>query len=72
MNDSSFSRRGAEGSQAITCLEAAEQLGLSVHTIRSWIARRRIAYVRLGRSIRVPRCEVTRLLSENLVPPLGK
>src|SRR5262245_13618341 len=36
-----------------TVAEAADELGLSVHTIRAWIAGRRIAHIRLGRAIRI-------------------
>src|SRR5437870_3680089 len=38
--------------------EAAEELGLSVHTIRAWVADRRIAHLRLGRAIRIPAAEI--------------
>jgi excisionase family DNA binding protein len=51
-----------------TVREAGIALSVSIHTIRSWIARRRIAYVRLGRCIRVPVSEVERLLADGLVP----
>ena len=37
----------------LTIREAAAALGLSNHTLRAWIAQRRLTYVRLGRSIRV-------------------
>jgi excisionase family DNA binding protein len=52
----------------LTVLEAAARLGLSSHTIRAWIAQRRIAHIRLGRAVRVPPSEIDRLLSENTVP----
>ena len=35
-----------------------------MHTIRAWIARRKIACVRLGRAVRVPVAEIDRLLDE--------
>jgi excisionase family DNA binding protein len=47
--------------------EAAEELGLSVHTIRAWIAARRLAHVRLGRAIRVPAAEIRRVLERSAV-----
>ena len=47
---------------------AAEELGVSIHTVRAWIAQRRIGHVRLGRAIRVPRSEVERLLEIGFVP----
>ncbi len=37
----------------LTISEAANALGLSVHTIRAWISQRRLTHVRLGRAIRV-------------------
>jgi excisionase family DNA binding protein len=52
----------------ISVAKAATDLGLSVHTIRAWIARRRIAHVRLGRSIRIPPSEIKRLLKSGLTP----
>ena len=48
--------------------EAARELGLSPHTIRAWIAARKIAALRLGRAVRVPPSEVDRLLREGLIP----
>ena len=51
--------------------KAAAELGLSIHTIRAWVAQRRIAYVRLGRSIRIPASEIRRLLEAGFVPAAG-
>jgi len=51
-----------------TVQEAAEELGLSIHTIRAWIAQRRIAHIRLGRAVRIPPAEIVRLLRENTIP----
>jgi excisionase family DNA binding protein len=48
---------------------AADELGLSPHTLRSWISRRLIGHVRLGRAIRIPAAEIERLLEEGTVPP---
>ena len=46
----------------------ATELDISVHTVRAWIAQRRIAHVRLGRAIRIPASEIERLLEEGYVP----
>jgi excisionase family DNA binding protein len=54
--------------QLRTVEQAAEDLNLSVHTIRAWIARRKIACVRLGRAVRVPVTEIERLLDEGTIP----
>ena len=54
--------------QPRTIDEAAEELNLSPHTIRAWIAQRRLGCVRLGRAVRVPREEIDRLLMSGRVP----
>ena len=54
--------------QLRTVEQAAEDLNLSVHTIRAWIAKRKIACVRLGRAVRVPVAEIDRLLDEGTIP----
>ncbi len=51
-----------------TVSEAAEELGLSVYTVRAWIANRRLAHLRLGRAIRVPAEEVRRIIEESTIP----
>ena len=48
---------------------AAEELGVSVHTVRAWVAQRRIGHIRLGRAIRIPGSEIRRLLDTGFVPP---
>lgn len=53
-----------------TVNEAAEELGLSVHTIRAWIASRRLGHLRLGRAIRIPAAEIRRVLEESTVPAI--
>ena len=51
-----------------TVQEAADELGLSVHTIRAWVADRRIGHLRLGRAIRIPAAEIRRVIEESTVP----
>ena len=51
-----------------TVKQAAEELNVSVFTIRSWISQRRIVHVRLGRAIRVPSAEIQRLIDRGTVP----
>jgi len=53
-----------------TVPEAAAELSLSPGTLRAWISRRRIEFVRLGRSVRVPRAEIQRLLEAGRVPAI--
>jgi excisionase family DNA binding protein len=52
----------------LTVEQAADVLGLKVVTIRSWIGRRTIGHVRLGkRAIRVPESEIQKLLERGFV-----
>lgn len=48
--------------------EAAQELGLKPSTIRAWILRRRITYVKLNRAVRIPRVEVERIIREATIP----
>jgi len=52
----------------LTSQQAADALGLSVHTIRGWTAERRITVVKLGRAVRIPSSEIDRLLNESVIP----
>ena len=51
-----------------TVEQAAEELNISISTIRAWIAQRRIGYVRLGRAVRIPAEEILRVLERGFVP----
>ncbi len=51
-----------------TVAEAADELGLSVYTVRSWIASRRLAHLRLGRAIRIPAAELRCVIEASTVP----
>ena len=59
---------------ALRVKEAARMLGVSNSTMYEMIGKRQIGVMRLGddRSIRIPKTEIERLLSENLVPALGE
>jgi excisionase family DNA binding protein len=59
-------RRPAERPRTVA--EAADELGLSIYTVRSWIASRRLAHLRLGRAIRVPAEELRRVIEASTVP----
>jgi excisionase family DNA binding protein len=48
--------------------QAARALNLSVACIRAWVLQRRIAYLKLGRSIRIPASEIRRLLEDPITP----
>ncbi len=51
-----------------TVSQAAEELGLSVHTVRAWVADRRLAHLRLGRAIRIPAAEIRRVILQSTIP----
>ena len=59
---------------ALRVKEAAKMLGVSNSAMYEMIGKRQIGVLRLGdhRSIRIPKTEIERLLSENLVPALGE
>ena len=49
----------------------AAESGMSVPTIRAWIAKRKIEFHRVGsRAIRIPRSVLTDLLERGRVPPV--
>ena len=54
--------------ELLTLPEAAERLRLKVSTLRDWVLRRRIPYVKVGRLVRVRRSDVEALISKSLVP----
>jgi len=53
---------------ALTVKEVAVIFGVAEGTVRLWIGRRDIAVIRLGRSVRIPKTEINRVMSENTVP----
>jgi excisionase family DNA binding protein len=65
-------RANAQLAHQLTVREAAAALNISVHTVRSWIATRRIGFVRLGRAIRIPITECERIVDEGTVPAAEK
>jgi len=52
--------------------ETAEMLAVKVPTVRVWLSKRRLPFVRCGRSIRVPQDAVVRFIEKNTVPELEK
>ena len=55
-----------------TVEEAATALGLSVSTLRAWVATRRIGFCRLGRAIRIPEAEIERLVERGFIPAVRR
>jgi excisionase family DNA binding protein len=53
----------------LTIEQAARELGLKESTLRDWVLRRKLSFVRLSpRAIRISSKEVARLLREGTVP----
>ena len=52
----------------LTVGEAAEQLGLSPKTIWAWVYSRRLGFVRLGRSVRIPQTVIEEIIESGRVP----
>jgi excisionase family DNA binding protein len=52
----------------LTVGEAAELLGLTQSAIRAWIVKRRISFVKLGRSVRISSCVIEELIERGTVP----
>jgi excisionase family DNA binding protein len=69
---STAARAPAVSERPRTVSEAAEELGLSIHTIRAWVACRRLAHLRLGRAIRIPAAEIRRIIEDSTVPAVQK
>jgi excisionase family DNA binding protein len=51
----------------LTVQEAAEQLGTSVRFVRRLIAERRIAYVRVGRHVRIAEADLASFIAAGRV-----
>jgi excisionase family DNA binding protein len=51
----------------LTAQEAAEQLGTSVRFVRRLIAERRIAYVRVGRHVRIAEADLASFVAAGRV-----
>lgn len=54
-------------SDLLTLQEGADQLRLSIHTIRSWVFQKRIPYVRLGRRVLLRREDLDEFVNKNVV-----
>ena len=51
---------------------AAEQLGVTVKCLRSWIYRRVIPYVKVGRAVRISDSTIQRLIEQGTRPALER
>jgi excisionase family DNA binding protein len=50
--------------------QAAEQLGVSVKCLRSWIYRRTIPYVKVGRAVRISDETIEKIINRGTMPAL--
>jgi excisionase family DNA binding protein len=55
-------------SHLVTCRQFAQTMSMSERTVSNWIRERKINIVRLGRSVRIPRTEIRRLMAEGVAP----
>ena len=56
----------------LTLEQAAEQLAISVATLRSWVWHKKIEVVRIGRCVRIRQEALDELVARNTVPPQSK
>jgi excisionase family DNA binding protein len=52
----------------LSVAQFAEALGVTVACCRRWILERKITFTKIGRLVRIPETEVSRLISEGLHP----
>jgi len=50
--------------------QAAEELGVTVSTLRAWIYRRKIPYLKIGRCVRVSDETIQEIVRRGTVPAL--
>jgi len=50
--------------------EAAEQLGITVSCLRSWIYRRAVPYVKVGRAVRLSDETIQQIILRGTIPAL--
>jgi excisionase family DNA binding protein len=50
--------------------EAAQELGVTVACLRSWIYRRAIAYTKVGRCVRISADTVQKIIARGTIPAL--
>jgi excisionase family DNA binding protein len=55
-------------SELLTLSEAASALRLKVSTLRAWVLRRKLPYLKIGRLVRVRRTDLDALITASVVP----
>jgi excisionase family DNA binding protein len=58
-------------SELLTVPEAAALLRLKPSTIRAWVCQKRIAYVKLGRLVRIKRSDAEALIQASVIESLA-
>ena len=48
--------------------EAANQLGVSIDTLRAWVYRRKIPFVKIGRLVRIRQATIDEIIERGSVP----
>jgi excisionase family DNA binding protein len=56
----------------LTVEQAAAALALKPSTIRAWLLRRKLPFVRVGRAVRIPAEAVEKFIEQNTVPAREK
>jgi excisionase family DNA binding protein len=51
--------------------QAAEELGVTVSTLRAWIYRRKIPYLKIGRCVRVSDDTIQKIIESGTVPAVN-
>lgn len=57
--------------ELLTIPEAASMLRLKPSTLRAWILRRKIAFCKVGRLVRIPRQAIEQFVLSSTIPPTG-
>ena len=58
-----------QGQQLMDVKETAEMMRLKESTVRSWILKRKIPYVKLGRRVFVRRCDAQNAIDSSVIYP---
>lgn len=60
------------GHQLLSVKEAAEQLNISVFTLRGWISQRRVRFVKLGRRTMFRQTDLEDLITGSVIEPRAR
>lgn len=53
----------------VTIAEAAQQLSISIATVRGWrFSRKHLDFVKVGRAVRIPQKSIDKLIERQMVP----